>query len=86
MAKKERYFSRGGGYHPSPRHPVHPVAPVAPVHPVAPVAPVVPVAPRRTYHGGSRAATAGVAHSPSRRLSLWRKLYYLEYLRRVYAK
>ena len=27
-----------------------------------------------------------VAHSPSRRLSLWRKLYYLDYLRRVYAR
>lgn len=28
----------------------------------------------------------GVAHSHRRRVSLWRKLYYLDYLRRVYAR
>ena len=68
----------GGHYHPAPP-PARKAAYPAPRHP-------------SRHRGVGGVGVVGVpvgtavAHSPSRRLSLWRKLYYLDYLRRVYAK
>ncbi len=53
---------------------------------VAPVQPAVNVIVPRAYGGGVAPVATGVVHTQGSKLSLWRKLYYLEYLRMMYNK
>lgn len=58
------------------------------LHPVArPVVHHQPVIPAKTYYGhGAKRYPGRARHTPSRRVSLWRRLYYLEYLKKLYNR